>query len=150
LQAKIYDLIDTQTILVSLRGLGIMKGTAEAIRVLHSRVEWLNDDRLSLLIDFVQEEFVKHGFLSQVEEPLLHATLVNVKYVRWSGSRSPSPASTNNSKDSSAVAAFDGTSFLQKYADYNFGIQRLGSLELCKMTESDENGYKSEAVVSLP
>ena len=136
LEKKIIDLINNQSILIQVQGMDVLKGTRDKAKVLYSQIHTQSDSRLDSVIRLLVNEFYTIGLLESKRDPLLHCTLVNYKYV--------------NSIESTEELVFDARPILNAFSSYDFGFERLEGIELCKMGQHDENGYKCEFKLSLP
>ena len=76
---------ETQNIKIKIKGLGVLKGNPKSIRVLYGKVDTLDDDRIWDIIQQTQKRFYNAGLLKIIQEPQLHATLINTKYLGKQG-----------------------------------------------------------------
>ncbi|KXS17893.1 hypothetical protein M427DRAFT_54140 [Gonapodya prolifera JEL478] len=146
LASRVYDALLTRTLLVRLRGLGVMVGTGEAAHVVNVGVHedgyvdgaGQMEGRAATVAAIVRSGLVEAGLdvLDDERDLKLHMTIFNTLY------RQP-PAS------SGGRTPIDARGLLKKHSGLDFGTVRVGSVTLCQMG-ADESGYTVVEKISLP
>jgi len=138
LSSQVYDMLNTHSALLKIKGLALMKGTIKNARVVYAEVQ--KEQSYNTIIEvskFLIDRFRKEGILikeAEDKEILLHATLLNTKYY-------------NNKQKNT----YDATEIFEQYGNTNFGNVLLRNFSLCVMgTKNAEMGYKSIEKISLP
>jgi len=138
LSSQVYDMLNTHSALLKIKGLAIMKGTIKNARVVYAEVQKEQSYQTIMEVSqFLIDRFRKAGILireSEDKEILFHATLLNTKYYK------------NKLKNT-----YDATKIFEQHGNTNFGNVLLRNISLCVMgTKNAETGYKSIEKISLP
>jgi activating signal cointegrator complex subunit 1 len=146
LAPKIYDALETRSLVLQVKGLEIMNDDPSACDVLYVKVsENNNEKRLLNVCALILHEFEKHGLVDDSQQqqqgrPVkLHATILNTRY-------------RQNSSGSRERQSFDARPFLE--LDNNktdLGSVKINALHLSQRGVNDSNGfYHCVAKVTFP
>jgi len=139
LSSQVYDMFNTHSALLKIKGLALMKGTIKNARVIYAEIQ--KEQSYSVVQDvcrFLLTKFREAGFIvresEEEKEVLLHATLLNTIYYK------------NKLKNT-----YDATEIFERYGHTNFGNVLLRNISLCVIgTKNAEKGYQSLERISLP
>jgi len=138
LSSQVYDMFNTHSGLLKIKGLAIMKGTIKNARVVYAEIQKEQSyDTVITVSKFLIQKFREAGLLIREEENkeiILHATLLNTNYYK------------NKLKNT-----YDATDIFDQFGHTNFGNVLLRNISLCEIgTKNAETGYKSLERISLP
>jgi len=138
LSSQVYDMLNTHSALLKIKGLAIMKGTIKNARVVYAEI--LKEQSYNTVIEvskFLIQKFREAGIIireSEDKELLLHATLLNTIYYK------------NKQKNT-----YDASLIFGQFGNINFGNVLLRNISLCVIgTMNAETGYKCLEKISLP
>ncbi|CAN0388019.1 unnamed protein product [Lampetra fluviatilis] len=130
---------------VALRGLELMNDDPATVDVLYAQIH-SHGDRLQRLADRLVEHFVVSGLMVRERHRVkLHATVINTLY-RKGEARPGAEARPPRGRE-----AFDAREILKEFGSYDFGEQRLSSVEIYQRGSTDPSGaYVSCGSLPLP
>eukprot|EP01102_Stenamoeba_stenopodia_P002698 TRINITY_DN12558_c0_g1_i1.p1 TRINITY_DN12558_c0_g1~~TRINITY_DN12558_c0_g1_i1.p1 ORF type:complete len:419 (+),score=105.98 TRINITY_DN12558_c0_g1_i1:96-1352(+) len=157
LSKKIYDAVETRSVIARLSGLEIMNDDPSSVHVLYAKVH-ISDGRVQKLAEVIRSEFKLAGLISGRESEVdlkLHATLLNTRYridPKQSSSTSSTSTSTATPTHQQERIPFDATEILSKYGDRDFGEVKLDSVWLAQRGGKDPatGFYAAEEKIVLP
>jgi len=149
LQPQIYDVLDTRSLVVKLKGLEIMNDDPSQVDILYLQV-LEEDGRLAKLTKFLVDKFKEQGLVSEEQDRnvKLHVTLFNTRYRKQEleGKREE-----KKGKERPKRETFNAHGIITKYGNMEFGTSRVAALHLSLRGAYDKNGfYQCIAKVDFP
>ncbi|KAJ1657969.1 activating signal cointegrator 1 complex subunit [Dispira simplex] len=148
--SQLCDLLGTQPLHIRLRNLRVMKGTPDKCKVLYAAVEDDSQGRLRELVQHILTEFKNAGLIQSDDynSIKLHATLANVGFLPR-----PSRAAMQKEplKSTGWQPTFDAGPLLEKFGGFDFGVGRVGQVEIARMgsVDPEDGSYVSVHSVDL-
>jgi len=137
---KIYDLLQTRSLMVKIQELSIMNSDPNDAHIVHLNVkpQKEGDDRLNKLCNFIISELKKENLLDeeQDKEVKIHVTLINSKF--RNKEQENIQQSNNNNRQS-----FDAKGILATYGKIDFGVAHLKEIIFLK----EENTMKMDIII---
>ncbi|BES97242.1 activating signal cointegrator 1 complex subunit [Nesidiocoris tenuis] len=117
---------------VRMQGISIFNDNPRKASVLYSHVSNPNDEQMvQRLADGVRRCFMEKGLLSEFEKFTLHVTLMN-SYFRSRQMRK---------MNQTGARTFNASDIIKKFAEYDFGIDEISTVELSSFGNYGEDGY---------
>ncbi|KAI9144515.1 AKAP7 2'5' RNA ligase-like domain-containing protein [Paraphysoderma sedebokerense] len=156
--SEIYDLVGTTSVLIKVKGVDIMVGTAERAHVIYGKIDRdEGQQRIMKVCERIITNFIAAGLLPpDTPPPKLHLTLLNTRYRSRQSIQQSTDESSPKSKNryGGTQIPISATSILSSYGDHMFGTVRIEEIQICKMGARDFDGqgkkYQSVGTIRLP
>jgi len=132
LKPKIYDILNTRTLMVKFKGLEIMNDDPSQVDVLYLQVhETELGDRLEKLTKLIVDTYKGYSMVTEEQDKKvkLHATLMNTRYRR------------PEQEEKYQRERFNAHGIITKYENIDFGTYRLENIHLSQRGAFDKTGF---------
>lgn len=134
---------------VRVNGLAYMNDDPSSVDVLYAKVA---SEPLQRIADQLMEKFIAKGLVQRQHDRVkLHATLINSKFAQHStGDEGSDDRKHHRNQRFQHRDRFDATEILRKFADFDFGVQKITEIHLSQRFSTACNGfYEATGMVKL-